>query len=266
MQADLGKLVSLVLSFADADNDGRVSLAEARSAWALLQLDEVLLSMVLQGRSHTPKLLGFCGDLYAVERVASTPLYGLGGSPRLRPWITAVAGRALDRFLAPSWPRKAKISIGLLELVEDVFHGTLGSFLLCDMKPGSFGYTEHYELRLLDRRHVVPEEAFRSAMRARTCHEDSDCAYAGDCGASCRRAERRCGAEPSRTNLARACSALDDFLLQGAPASLRDELERQLNACMRLSGSGEKMQMEHSLLLNNLKMLLWKQISHTIDS
>ncbi|KAG7319998.1 hypothetical protein KOW79_017141 [Hemibagrus wyckioides] len=265
-QADLTTLVSLVLSFADADNDGRVSLAEARSAWALLQLDEVLLSVVLQGRSHTPKLLGFCGDLYVVERVAYTPLYGLNLSPSLEPWITAVVGRGLDHLFAPSWPRKAKISIGLLELVEDVFHGMFGSFLLCDMKPGSFGYTERYELRLLDGRHVVPEEAFRRVMRARPCHEDSDCVYSADCGALCRRAERRCSPEPSRTNLARACSALEDFLLQGAPASLRDELERQLNACMELTGSGEQMQMEHSLILNNLKMLLWKQISHTIDS
>lgn len=265
-QADLSTLVLLVLSFADADNDGRVSLPEARSAWALLQLDEVLLSVVLQGRSHTPKLLGFCGDLYVLERVAHAPLYGLDLSPGLEPWITAVVGRGLDRFFAPSWPRKAKISIGLLELVEDVFHGMFGSFLLCDMKPGSFGYTERYELRLLDRRHVVPEEAFRRVMRVRPCLEDSDCVYSGDCGASCGLAERRCSPEPSRTNLARACSALEDFLLQGAPESLRVELKRQLNACMQLDGSGEQMQMEHSLILNNLKMLLWKQISHTIDS
>lgn len=259
-------MVSLVLSFADANNDGRVSLPEARSAWALLQLDEVLLSVVLQGRSHTPKLLGFCGDLYVVERVAYTPLYGLNLSPALEPWITAVLGRGLDHLFSTSWPRKAKISIGLLELVEDVFHGMFGSFLLCDMKPGSFGYTERYELRLLDGRHVVPEEAFRRGMRARPCQEDSDCVYSGDCGAACHRDEQRCGAEPSRTNLARACSALEDFLLQGAPASLRNELERQLNVCKELAGSGEQMQIEHSLILNNLKMLLWKQISHTNDS
>lgn len=243
-----------------------MSLPEARSAWALLQLDEVLLSVVLQGRSHTPKLLGFCGDLYVIERVTHAPLYGLNLSPGLEPWITAVLGRGLDHFFAPSWPRKAKISIGLLELVEDVFHGMFGSFLLCDMNRGSFGYTDRYELRLLDRRHIVPGEAFRRVMRERVCQEDSDCVYSGDCGAACSQAEQRCSPELSRTNLARACSALEDFLLQGAPASLRDELKRQLNTCMHLNGSGEQMQMEHSLILNNLKMLLWKQISHTTDS
>ncbi|XP_062843645.1 divergent protein kinase domain 1A [Trichomycterus rosablanca] len=265
-QADLSGLVSLILTFADSDHDGHVSLAEARSAWALLQLDEVLLSLVLRNRGHTPKLLGFCGDLYVVERVPYTPLYGLNLSTSSRSWIPGALGRAVDRFLAPSWPHKAKIAIGLLELVEDVFHGQFGSFLLCDMSPASFGYTERYELRLLDSRHAVPEEAFRSAMRVRPCRQDSDCVYSGACGATCRPAERRCDPEPSRPNLARACSALEDFLLQGAAAELRGELERQLNACTRLKGSSQQMEMEHSLMLNNLKMLLWKQISHTNDS
>lgn len=40
-QANLASLVSEILSFSDANKDGRVSLPEARSAWALLQMDEV---------------------------------------------------------------------------------------------------------------------------------------------------------------------------------------------------------------------------------
>lgn len=265
-QADLSALVSLTLSFADSDNDGRVSLAEARSAWALLQLDEVLLSLVLSNRGHMPKLLGFCGDLYVSERVPYTPLYGLGLPPSSRSWLPGALGRLTDRFMAPSWPHKAKIGIGLLELVEDIFHGQFGSFLLCDLSAGTFGYTEHYELRLLDARHVVPEEVFRRTMRARQCHRDSDCVYTGACGSTCRLDEGRCDPESSQPNLARACGALADFLLQGAAEELRGELEPQLDACSALKGSSGQIEMEHALMLNNLKMLLWKQISHTNDS
>lgn len=47
---------------------------------------------------------------------------------------------------------------------------------------------------------------------------------------------------------------------------MREELERQLYACMALKGNAGQMNMEHSLILNNLKALLWKQISHTKDS
>lgn len=40
-QANLAGLVSQILSVADGNKDGRVSLPEARSMWALLQMDEV---------------------------------------------------------------------------------------------------------------------------------------------------------------------------------------------------------------------------------
>lgn len=40
-QANLASLVTEILSFSDGNKDGRVSLPEARSAWALLQMDEV---------------------------------------------------------------------------------------------------------------------------------------------------------------------------------------------------------------------------------
>ncbi|KAG9278834.1 protein FAM69A-like [Astyanax mexicanus] len=265
-QANLSSLVSLILTVADGNKDGRVSLPEAKSAWALLQLNEVLLAVVLQDREHTPKLLGFCGDLYVVERVPYTPLYGLSLPWPLELWVPAGFRRSMDQWFTPSWPRKAKISIGLLELVEDVFHGPFGSFLMCDMRPGSFGYTDRHDLRLVDGRLVVPEEAFGSTMRLQRCREDGDCVYGVDCRTSCDRAEGHCTPRVSQPNLARACGALKDYLLRGAPAHLRDELEKQLYSCMALRGSAQHMEMEHSLILNNLKTLLWKQISHTKDS
>lgn len=40
-QANLAGLVGQILSVADGNKDGRVSLPEARSTWALLQMDEV---------------------------------------------------------------------------------------------------------------------------------------------------------------------------------------------------------------------------------
>ncbi|XP_067108865.1 divergent protein kinase domain 1A [Osmerus mordax] len=265
-QANLASLVSHILLVADGNKDGRVSLPEARSAWALLQMDEVLLGLLLQERGHTPRLLGFCGDLYMTERVPYGPLYGLALPWPLEAWVPAGARRSMDQWGTPSWPRKAKISMGLLELVEDVFHGTYGSFLMCDLSAAHFGYTDHYELRLTDPRAVVPEDVFRRSMRALRCEADSDCLLGADCRSSCDMAERRCREEPLQPNLAKACRALTDYLLRGAPSDLREELERQLDVCMALQGSASQMNMEHSLILNNLKALLWKQISHTKDS
>ncbi|KAK7945172.1 hypothetical protein WMY93_000900 [Mugilogobius chulae] len=237
-QANLASLVTHILSVADGNRDGRVSLPEARSMWALLQMDEVLLGLLLQDRGHTPAC-----------------------------WVSVetCVQRTMDQWFTPSWPRKAKISMGLLELVEDIFHGTYGSFLICDMNAAIFGYTDRYELRLLDNKAVISEEQFGQKMKTLKCQTDSDCVYGVDCFSSCDTAEKRCKEELLKPNLAKACSVLKDYLLRGAPLGLSEELERQLYACMALRGSAQ-MNMEHSLILNNLKALLWRQISHTKDS
>ncbi|XP_051989603.1 divergent protein kinase domain 1A [Xyrauchen texanus] len=265
-QANLSSLVTLILSVADSNKDGHISLPEAKTAWALLQLNEVLLAVVLQDREHTPRLLGFCGDLYVVERVPHAPLFGLSLPWPMELWIPTGMRQSMDQWFTPSWPRKAKIFIGLLELIEDIFHGTFGSFLMCDMSASTFGYTDRHDLRLVDGRRVVAEEAFKQAMILQRCEKDEDCVYSVDCRTSCNRAEHHCMAEVAQPNLARACRALKDYLLRGVPFHLQEELEKQLYSCMALKGSAEQMEMEHSLILNNLKTLLWKQISHTNDS
>ncbi|KAM9386027.1 divergent protein kinase domain 1A isoform 1-T1 [Pholidichthys leucotaenia] len=265
-QANLADLAVQVLSIADFNKDGHISLPEARSTWALLQLNEFLLALVLQDREHTPKMLGFCGDLYVMEKVPYSPLYGISLPWILEMWIPAGLRRSMDQWFTPSWPHRAKISIGLLELVEDVFHGTFGSFLMCDVSATSFGYNDRYDLKVMDARHIIPEAIFEEVIRQQRCDVDEDCLYGTDCLTSCDLTKHRCTTEVSRPNLAKVCEALKDYILRGAPSDVSEELEKQLYACIALKGSAEQMEIEHSLILNNLKTLLWKKISHTKDS
>ncbi|XP_040040290.2 divergent protein kinase domain 1A [Gasterosteus aculeatus] len=265
-QANIADLATQVLSITDANRDGHISLPEARSTWALLQLNEFLLALVLQDREHTPKLLGFCGDLYVMEKVPHTPLYGISLPWIVEAWIPAGLRRSVDQWFTPSWPHRAKISIGLLELVEDVFHGAFGSFLMCDVSAASFGYNGRHDLKVMDARYIVPEAVFQEEVRQRRCDADEDCLYGVDCVTSCDLTKHRCTPEVTRPNLAKACEALKDYVLRGAPADVREELEKQLYSCVALKGSTEQMEIEHSLILNNLKTLLWKKISHTKDS
>ncbi|KAL6108495.1 dipk1a [Pungitius sinensis] len=265
-QANVADLATQVLSITDANKDGHISLPEARSTWALLQLNEFLLALVLQEREHTPKLLGFCGDLYVMEKVPHSPLYGISLPWIVEVWIPAGLRRSVDQWFTPSWPHKAKISIGLLELVEDVFHGAFGSFLMCDVSAASFGYNDRHDLKVMDARYIVPEAVFQEDVRQQRCDADEDCRYGADCVTSCDLTKHRCTPEVTRPNLAKACEALKDYVLRGAPSDVREELEKQLYSCVALKGSAEQMEIEHSLILNNLKTLLWKKISHTKDS
>uniref|UniRef100_A0A8C2ZLP9 Divergent protein kinase domain 1A n=1 Tax=Cyclopterus lumpus TaxID=8103 RepID=A0A8C2ZLP9_CYCLU len=265
-QANLADLATQVLAITDANKDGHISLPEAHSTWALLQLNEFLLALVLQDREHTPKLLGFCGDLYVMEKVPHSPLYGVSLPWIVEVWMPAGLRHSMDQWFTPSWPHKAKISIGLLELVEDVFHGTFGSFLMCDVSAASFGYNDRHDLKVMDARYIVPEAIFQEDIRQQRCEADEDCVYGADCLTSCDLTKHRCTPEVTRPNLAKACEALKDYVLRGAPSDVREELEKQLYACVTLKGSAEQMEIEHSLILNNLKTLLWKKISHTKDS
>ncbi|XP_058277681.1 divergent protein kinase domain 1A isoform X1 [Hirundo rustica] len=265
-QGNLSELVNLILSFADGNKDGRVSLPEAKSAWALLQLEEFLLMVILQDKEHTPKLMGFCGDLYVTERVEYTSLYGIS-----LPWIIELLipsgfRRSMDQWFTPSWPRKAKIAIGLLEFVEDIFHGPYGNFLMCDTSAKNLGYNDKYDLKMMDMRKIVPEMNLKEIIKDRQCDSDLDCIYGTDCRTLCDQSKMRCTTEVIQPNLAKACQLLKDYLLRGAPADIHEELEKQLYLCIALKVTASQMEMEHSLILNNLKTLLWKKISHTNDS
>ncbi|XP_028830473.1 divergent protein kinase domain 1B [Denticeps clupeoides] len=262
-QASLSSLVGRIITLADVNQDGKVSLAEAKSVWALLQINEFVLMVALQEREHTPRLLGFCGDLYVTEPVAHTALYSLEVPPSLRPLVPEALSSTLNRWLSPTWPLRARITIGLLEFVEEVFHGAYGSFYMCDASPSRVGYNSKYDCKMADLRSVVSEAVVRAFLRGRPCETNADCTYGRDCTATCDRLAKQCNTEVVQPNLAKVCALLQGFLLFGAPDDLHGDLEKQLRTCVTLSGLASQMEVHHSLVLNNLKTLLWKKISNT---
>uniref|UniRef100_A0A147A5V7 Divergent protein kinase domain 1B n=1 Tax=Fundulus heteroclitus TaxID=8078 RepID=A0A147A5V7_FUNHE len=262
-QPSLSALVDRVITLADVNQDGKVSLAEAKSIWALLHINEFLLMVALQEKEHTPKLLGFCGDLYVTERVIHSSLYGLEVPQQLKAVIPEALASSLNHWLAPSWPRRARITIGLLEFVEEVFHGSYGSFLICDASPHHVGYNTKYDCKMANLRSVASEAMVRAFLKGRRCESNADCTYGRDCTATCDRLVRQCNTEVVQPNLAKVCMLLQDYLLFGAPSDLRGDLEKQLRTCVTLSGLASQMEVHHSLVLNNLKTLLWKKISNT---
>ncbi|XP_016325761.1 protein FAM69B-like [Sinocyclocheilus anshuiensis] len=262
-QSSLGTLVTRVISLADVNGDGKVSLAEAKSVWALLQINEFVLMVALQDKEHAPRLLGFCGDLYVTEGVAHSALFRLEVPGWLQPVFPEALSVAFNQWLAPAWPRRARITIGLLEFVEEVFHGVYGSFYICDASPRRVGYNEKYDFKMADLQSVASEATVKGFLRGRTCEANADCTYGRDCTATCDRLARQCNVEVVQPNLAKVCALLQDFLLFGAPLDLREDLEKQLRTCVTLSGLASQMEVHHSLVLNNLKTLLWKKISNT---
>uniref|UniRef100_A0A8B9EVE3 Divergent protein kinase domain 1B n=1 Tax=Anser cygnoides TaxID=8845 RepID=A0A8B9EVE3_ANSCY len=262
-QPSLAALVSQIITMADVNRDGKVSLAEAKSIWALLQLNEFLLLLSLHEKEHTSKLLGHCGDLYVTEKIPHSSLYGTDVPPFLQPLLPAAVQRVIHQWVAPAWPRRAKIAIGLLEFVEEIFHGTYGNFYICETSFRNVGYNDKYDFKMVNLRKVATEMAIRGFLKGRHCEQNVDCTYGEDCTATCDKLMKQCKGDVVQPNLAKVCGLLQDYLLYGAPPELKDELQKQLRTCMTLSGLASQMEVHHSLVLNNLKTLLWKKISNT---
>lgn len=262
-QQSLGNLVTRIISMADINQDKKVSLAEAKSIWALLQLNEFLLIVSLHEKEHTAQLLGFCGDLYITEKVPYHSLHSVKMPPFLKAVLPSMVARSLNRWFAPAWPKRAEITIGLLEFVEEIFHGTYGSFYICDADLGNIGHNEKYDFKMVNLRKVVTEMTLKDFYKGRHCEHNADCTHGKDCMATCDKLAKQCNTELIQPNLAKICGLLQEYLLYGAPTDFRDELQKHLQTCMKLNGLASQMEVHHSLLLNNIKTLLWKKISHT---
>ncbi|KAL4690103.1 hypothetical protein H8959_012894 [Pygathrix nigripes] len=253
LKANLGDLPSLpalvgqVLLMADFNKDNRVSLAEAKSV----------------RRSMPPDCWATCGDLYLTEGVPHGAWHAAALPPLLRPLLPPALQGALQQWLGPAWPWRAKIAIGLLEFVEELFHGSYGTFYMCETTLANVGYTATYDFKMADLQQVAPEATVRRFLQGRRCEHSADCTYGRDCRAPCDRLMRQCKGDLIQPNLAKVCALLRGYLLPGAPADLREELGTQLRTCTTLSGLASQVEAHHSLVLSHLKTLLWKKISNT---
>ncbi|XP_042334213.1 divergent protein kinase domain 1B [Sceloporus undulatus] len=262
-QTSLANLVNKIISVADVSHDGKLSLAEAKSIWALLQLNDFLLTLSLHEKEHTSRLLGHCGDLYITEKIPHTSLYTMDIPQFLQPLLPSAVHRVVHQWFSPAWPRRAKIAIGLLEFVEEIFHGTYGNFYICDAGFKNVGYNEKFDFKMVDLRKVATEMTIQGFLKGRHCEQNVDCTYGKDCMAPCDKLMKQCKSDVVQPNLAKVCGFLQEYLLHGVPTDLKDELQKQLKTCTTLSGLASQMEVHHSLVLNNLKTLLWKKISNT---
>ncbi|XP_061460497.1 divergent protein kinase domain 1B [Rhineura floridana] len=262
-QISLANLVNRIIAMADVSRDGKLSLAEAKSIWALLQLNDFLLTLSLHEKEHTSRLLGHCGDLYITEKIRHTTLYTMEVPWFLQPLLPSAIHSVLHRWFSLAWPQRARIAIGLLEFVEEIFHGAYGNFYICETGFKNMGYNDKHDFKMVDLRKVATEMTIRGFLKGRHCEQNTDCTYGKDCTAPCDKLMKQCKSDVVQPNLAKVCGLLQEYLLHGAPSDLKEELQKQLKTCTTLSGLASQMEVHHSLVLNSLKTLLWKKISNT---
>ena len=234
----------------------QVSLAEAKSMWALVQHREFFMAFALQHTAVSSPIRGFCGDTFAVDPLPSSALYWL---PSPMSWYFPVAA-PLARSLWPSWPTRAKHAVALLEFASEIYAGDVGSFFMCDTGTSAFAVDSRDSVKVTSWNYVYSYAELRLLADSRWCNTDSDCVFVPpDCRSSCDGRRHKC-LLPQPT-VAAICGLLQPYLLPKAPRSIGPDAARLLSRCVALNASAADLPLQHAVVTNELKSLLWRQIS-----
>ncbi|XP_033119224.1 divergent protein kinase domain 1B-like isoform X2 [Anneissia japonica] len=260
-EGDHEDVVMKILEVADVNNDGKVSLAEAKTMWALLQEKEFLNTMLMIESDHIPKLYGFCGSMYITEGVMDYQLYGSNLPGFVYSILPAGLKSASEQAAAPQWYHKAHITVGLLEFVEEMYDSPKGNMHFCNANRHSIGYTNNFDVKVLDLDNIYLENKLIDTLKEFPCHKNVDCVVGNDCRSLCNMETQHCTGEILFPNLRKVCSMIYNYLLYRAPDSIKEKIQENLDKCIKLVTTDSDMQLKHSLILNELKNLLWTQIA-----
>ena len=151
-----------------------------RSLWSLIQQDEFLFFRYFSSSKFIPPILGSCGHVYAVESTPPTSI--------LHPDAIHISRISRDR-----WRDRAKVALGLLDIIKSAqtdFHEYLH---LCDIKGKNFGIASDGSVKAIDTDMVFFESKIGPWMTNQTtyCSRDSDCVYIS-CFGKCNTTTSRC--------------------------------------------------------------------------
>ena len=172
----LAALRDRLLDAADVDKDGKVSLAEAKTIWALLRDHDFFVTFLFQDSDQIPRLRGFCGAAFAVDDVPVTRLFrrrsdaSYAKEEEIEDDKTKSSSSSIfspldllfpQRHLwgLPSWPDRAKVGVGVLEFISHIHaHDYAGSFFLCGTDESNIGFSAKHDAKFLALSSVLSKE------------------------------------------------------------------------------------------------------------
>lgn len=206
-----------------------------------------------------PSLQGFCGDAFAYDYTRYRQLYAKDRTGLLY-WLFPNH----HRWFFPSWSDRAKIIVGLLEFTMEAYqHGSEGTFHLCSIDETQVGYSNTYDVNILKTANIIPNKELIGMLEGRSCSSRDDCSYTEMCGTDCIAATGKCNSTILRPSLHYVCRIVEEYVLQDAPTDLVFDMDRLLGRCAQLGKDSSTAQVEQSLILNDLKLVLWKRISYS---
>ena len=161
----------------------KLSRADMSSLWLLIQRDEFIKLQLLQDMKHIPRVYGFCGRFYAVERVETLEEFSL--TPFKKPM---------------SWKKRLNAALDFLELSQEFSNTTFGNLHHCDIQPRNFGITKDMRVVALDIDAVFTTQEMEDFLEQPTCESNKQCDIVY-CVSACNRTVHRCSRNILTNNL-----------------------------------------------------------------
>lgn len=253
---DFIDLIRRLKKFADFNEDGKLSLGEAQALWRLVHNQEFLVLFIFQGSYVFPSLNGTCGSLFGFHYPHVSSLYNKNTFP-----LHLLSSTAYRWFL-PSWEQRAKVAVGILDFMFDIYEENHIKFFMCDVQPLSFGQTFTSEAVITNARNIYSGAMLANLLSNRTCTVDHHCHFSHYCTTMCDAGEQRCTGEVTKPTLWQACHLIEEYLLFDTPEKIHPVLERLLSRCSHLIIYGQSIDMSHVILIADIKTVLWNHIKN----
>ncbi|RUS87104.1 hypothetical protein EGW08_005104 [Elysia chlorotica] len=255
--------LSGLLKDADVNSDDKLNLGEAQNLWRLIHQPFFLVFSLFQDLSVFPSINGTCGGLSMWNHgpyleLGAGPLFDLSGLS----WTLGLFSNNSYRWMLPAWSKRAKVMVGLLEVVSEFYDRSEGQFHLCNIDGLTLFHTKTFELALTESSLPLSGAQVSHALRNVSCRSWRDCTLTAQCQTQCDYRSRRCTAQLVKPTLTHACGLMKDYLLFDAPRFIRPSLGRLLRRCARLTWSAPDLDLQHSLLVQELRDILWGHIQH----
>ncbi|XP_054288970.1 divergent protein kinase domain 1C isoform X2 [Macrosteles quadrilineatus] len=156
---------------------------EMREVWTLLQDNEYLLASLYSGSDVFPRVLGSCGQYFALEYL----------EPAIEGHVAAEEG---------VWPTRVKLAVLVLDLLQEIDNSVGEGFSLCDIKPSHFGLSPSSgKMKFLDLDVALPRTVVNTITAdGSTCNINTDCSLF-DCRSKCNMDTHKCDSPQTNDNL-----------------------------------------------------------------
>ncbi|CAG5129540.1 unnamed protein product, partial [Candidula unifasciata] len=245
-----GLINQLVLDF-DTNRDGKINLGEAQNMWWVLRQPDFLNFYIFQDSTSIPRLNGTCGGIsiwYNLHLTQGSTLYR-----KTTPWPISLFTNNAYRWTLPGWIYRARAMLSLVELAEDLYDKDGIRYHLCNVDGLSLHHHDSYEVILTEETMLLSSQQIRNKLANITCHYAHDCILTPQCQTMF-----------TRPTLAVVCDILEEYLLFDAPKIVKTSLSRLIHRCQSLSVYTQMLDLVHSILVLDLKNLLWNYIQNKL--